>query len=185
MTSPRNQLPFSLPAADWAELEPLPEHLPVRPRQVLKEPCSNIAYIHFIEHGLAALQARTHSDGAHGFGKLCRFGMSDLLLVLGTICSSPLPSARRCDAASEPHAPRSSSGLAGYPAFPVERLSQPYPKPAGQAIPDRAISCRLMSGFSRQSCRYSRLVSEQPTPIICIAWRSRLHQFQKSLSVSP
>jgi CRP-like cAMP-binding protein len=84
LASPRNLILAALPAADWAELESLLERVPLRRRQVLKEPRADIPYIYFIEHGLAALQVRTPADGAHGVGTLGRFGMSGLPLVLGT-----------------------------------------------------------------------------------------------------
>ncbi|MGW8788853.1 hypothetical protein, partial [Heyndrickxia sporothermodurans] len=60
------------------------ERVPLRRRQVLEEPRADIQYVYFIEHGLAALQARTQADGAHGIGLLGRFGMTGLPLVLGT-----------------------------------------------------------------------------------------------------
>ncbi|MGH1570932.1 Crp/Fnr family transcriptional regulator [Methylobacterium sp. P31] len=81
---PRNMLLAALPPAEWAQIEPLLELVPLRPRQVLEEPRTNIPFVYFIEHGLAALQARTPTDGAHGVGTLGRFGMTGLALVLGT-----------------------------------------------------------------------------------------------------
>ncbi len=84
LASPRNLILSALPAEDWAELAPLLERVSLRRRQVLKEPRADIPYIYFIEHGLAALQARTPADGAHGVGLLGRFGISGLPLVLGT-----------------------------------------------------------------------------------------------------
>ncbi len=84
MISPCNLILSSLPAVDWAELGPLLERVPLRRRQVLEEPRTDIPYLYFIENGLAALQARTHSDGAHGVGLIGRFGITGLPLVLGT-----------------------------------------------------------------------------------------------------
>ncbi|MGH1570333.1 Crp/Fnr family transcriptional regulator [Methylobacterium sp. P31] len=84
MASPRNLILSALPVEDWAELAPLLERVSLRRRQVLTEPRTDIPYIYFIEHGLAALQARTQADGAHGVGLLGRFGMTGLPLVLGT-----------------------------------------------------------------------------------------------------
>jgi CRP-like cAMP-binding protein len=84
MASPRNLILSALPAEDWEELAPRLERVPLRRRQVLKETRTDIPYVYFIEHGLAALQARTHADGAHGIGLLGRFGMTGLPLVLGT-----------------------------------------------------------------------------------------------------
>ncbi|WP_457105655.1 Crp/Fnr family transcriptional regulator [Methylobacterium sp. P5_C11] len=89
MPYPRNLILAALPPAEWAELEPLLELVPLRRRQVLKEPRADIPYIYFIERGLAALQARTQADGAHGVGLVGRFGMTGLPLVLGTM-RSPL-----------------------------------------------------------------------------------------------
>lgn len=84
MPPSRNLILSSLPAAEWAELEPLLERVPLRRRQVLEETRADIPHIYFIERGLAAIQARTHADGAHGIGLLGRFGMTGLPLVLGT-----------------------------------------------------------------------------------------------------
>lgn len=84
MAAPHNLLLSALPAQDWAELEPLLEHVSLRRRQVLEEPRTDIPYVYFIERGLAAVQARTQADGAHGVGLLGRFGMTGLPLVLGT-----------------------------------------------------------------------------------------------------
>ncbi|MHB2208128.1 Crp/Fnr family transcriptional regulator [Methylobacterium sp. CM6257] len=84
MTPLRNLILAALPPADWAQIEPLLEFVPLRRRQVLEEPRADIPYIYFVEHGLAAVQARTHADGAHGIGLLSRFGMTGLPLVLGT-----------------------------------------------------------------------------------------------------
>jgi CRP-like cAMP-binding protein len=81
---PHNLILASLAPADWTEIEPLLERVPLRRRQVLEEPRADIQYVYFIEHGLAALQARTQADGAHGIGLLGRFGMTGLPLVLGT-----------------------------------------------------------------------------------------------------
>ncbi|MGH1574784.1 Crp/Fnr family transcriptional regulator [Methylobacterium sp. P31] len=84
MAPPHNLILSALPAQEWAELEPLLERVPLRRRQVLEEPRTEIQYVYFIENGLAAVQARTHADGAHGIGLLSRFGMTGLPLVLGT-----------------------------------------------------------------------------------------------------
>lgn len=81
---PHNLILSALPAKDWAELEPLLEYVPLRRRQVLEEPRTDVQYVYFIERGLAAVQSRTHADGAHGVGLLGRFGMTGLPLVLGT-----------------------------------------------------------------------------------------------------
>lgn len=56
----------------------------MRRRQVLKESRVDIPYIYFIERGLAALQVRTQTDGAHGIGLLGHLSMTGLPLVLGT-----------------------------------------------------------------------------------------------------
>lgn len=84
MISPRNLILSSFPALDWAELASLLERVPLRRRQVLEEPRTDIQYVYFIEKGLAALQARTPIDGAHGVGLIGHSGMTGLPLVLGT-----------------------------------------------------------------------------------------------------
>ncbi|WP_082504322.1 Crp/Fnr family transcriptional regulator [Methylobacterium sp. Leaf117] len=84
MIIPRNLLLASLPTTEWIELQPLLEHVQLRKRQVLEEPRTGIQYVYFIEHGLAAVQARTQAEGPHGVGLLGRFSMTGLPLVLGT-----------------------------------------------------------------------------------------------------
>lgn len=81
---PRNLLLATLPPADWKLIEPLLELVPLRRRQVLEESRVDIQHAYFIESGLAAVQARTQADGAHGIGLLGRFGMTGLPLALGT-----------------------------------------------------------------------------------------------------
>lgn len=84
MPYPRNLILSALSTEDWQELAPLLERVTLRQRQVLMESRTDIPHIYFIEHGLAAVQARTKADGAHGIGLLGRSGMTGLPLVLGT-----------------------------------------------------------------------------------------------------
>lgn len=86
---PRNLLLTSFSSADWAQVQPLLDLVPLRPRQVLEEAGADIPFVYFIERGLAAVQALTHTDGPHGVGLIGRFGMTGLPLVLGEL-RSPL-----------------------------------------------------------------------------------------------
>ncbi|MGY2050049.1 Crp/Fnr family transcriptional regulator [Methylobacterium sp. JK268] len=84
MLPPRNMLLASLTEAEWAAVAPRLERVPLRRRQILEEPRTEIRSVYFIERGFAAMQARTQADGTHGVGLVGRFGMTGLPLLLGT-----------------------------------------------------------------------------------------------------
>lgn len=86
---PRNLLLTSLSPRSWTQVQPLLELVPLRPRQVLEEAGADIPSVYFIERGLVAVQALTHTDGSHGVGLIGRFGMTGLPLVLSAM-RSPL-----------------------------------------------------------------------------------------------
>ncbi len=83
LTTP-NLLLAALPEAEWALIRPHLQRVPLRRKQVLEEPRTEIQHVYFIERGLASVQARTQADGAHGVGLVGRFGMTGLGILLGT-----------------------------------------------------------------------------------------------------
>jgi len=80
----RNKLLSALPADDLAQVLPLLERLPLKPKQVLQERNLPITHVYFIERGAASLLSRAGERGTVEVGTIGSKDLAGMPVVLGT-----------------------------------------------------------------------------------------------------
>ena len=85
--SVQNSVLSLLPSATLARLQPKLRHVHLKRHDLLQEAQRPIDRVHFLQHGLAVLSARTKRDGEVGVAIVGRFGVVGVTAVLGTMRS--------------------------------------------------------------------------------------------------
>jgi CRP-like cAMP-binding protein len=83
----QNRLLASISAETFNHVRPYLHRVPLRRRQILQECNRPLEYVHFIEHGVASLFARTPRDGPVAVAMIGRLGVVGISVVLGTMRS--------------------------------------------------------------------------------------------------
>lgn len=83
----QNQILRSLVPESFDRLRPYLEPVALKRRAILQEHNRPVEYIHFIEHGVASLFARTHRDGPVEVAVVGRLGFVGVPAVIGTMRS--------------------------------------------------------------------------------------------------